>query len=104
MALLFVAVVVHVGCSENNNGPSDNQRMMVSSKNFDLGRTDGRRDAKSAWSDDGAYWLWLWAAEESYQVGYKQGWKEGRAEVSNQQQAERGKKLNERNETNPNGE
>ncbi len=101
--MVCAAVVLHGGCSENNSGPSDNQRMMVSSKNFDLGRTDGRRDAKSAWSDDGAYWLWLWAAEESYQVGYKQGWREGRAEVSNQQQAERGKKLNERNETNASG-
>jgi len=103
-AALCIGIIAIGACSQNNSGPETNQRMMMSSKNFDLGRTDGQRDAKSAWTEDGAYWMWLWAAEESYQAGYKQGWKEGRAEVANQRQAEQGQKLNERNENTGNGE
>ncbi len=98
IALAAIVIVDASGCSDNNSGPGGNQRMMVSSENFKIGRTDGRRDAKNSWNDSGGYWLWLWAAEETYQAGYEQGWKEGRAEAKNQQQSEEGQRLNKKHD------
>jgi len=52
---------------------------MYSSKEFDSGRSDGRREAKASWTDERADWLWLWMTDPQYQQGFKQGWREGRA-------------------------
>lgn len=97
-AMMVAAFVGSTACSENNSDPGNNQRRMVSSENFNIGRTDGRRDAKNSWNDSGSYWLWLWAAEESYQTGYEQGWKEGRAEAKNEEASERSRREREEQE------
>ncbi|MFQ5502360.1 MAG: hypothetical protein ACE5EQ_08685 [Phycisphaerae bacterium] len=66
------------GCSQSEDSYENSPRM-YSSKEFDSGRSDGRREAKASWTDERADWLWLWMTDPQYQQGFKQGWKEGRA-------------------------
>lgn len=77
---LLCLAAAGTGCSESNGGYAAPRRM-VSSKEFDRGRADGRRDARASWTDDNAAWLWLWMTDDTYQQGYRQGWNEGRAQL-----------------------
>lgn len=77
-----------IGACQSDDGPGGKTRMFVSSKEFNRGRDDGRRDAKLSWTDDSAAWTWMWMMEAQYKRGYEQGWREGRAEVKFESQQE----------------
>ena len=83
LAALFMAP----GCGEKSQ-PSIGvpQRAVYSSRDFDSGRKDGRRDAKDSLFDHSGAWMWVWMMSEDYAAGYQQGWTEGRNEVSTNSQ------------------
>ncbi|MFQ5429441.1 MAG: hypothetical protein ACE5E1_03935 [Phycisphaerae bacterium] len=68
-------------CSDEQERLGEPRRTVFSSREFDRGRTDGRRDAKAAWFDDSGAWMWLWMMDEDYAKGYEQGWTEGRSQA-----------------------
>lgn len=77
------AMIFSGGCGEKSQSAiGQPQRSVYSSQDFDSGRRDGRRDAKSSWSDHSGSWMWIWMMSQDYGVGYEQGWNEGRAEAN----------------------
>lgn len=79
--LAAIITVPFLACSQNQGNGKKPPRVVFSSKEFDRGREDGRRDAKASWFEESGAWTWMWMMSEDYGKGYEQGWIEGRAEV-----------------------
>ncbi|MCG8408209.1 MAG: hypothetical protein MI923_23665 [Phycisphaerales bacterium] len=82
------ALLLGTACSQDTTKTRQSNRVVFSSKEFDRGRQDGRRDAKASWFEESGAWTWLWMIGEDYGKGYEQGWTEGRAEVRSKKQQE----------------
>ncbi len=78
VGLLALAAATSGACSQNTGRSSRPPRTVFSSKEFNQGRQDGRRDAENSLFDDNAAWTWLWMMGEDYTKGYEQGWEEVR--------------------------
>ncbi len=52
--------------------------MSFSSGQYSQGYKNGMREAKQAWFDDHAGWMWLWMMDQEYRDGYERGWADGR--------------------------
>ena len=82
-ALFGAALIAPSGCGESSQPAiGQPQRSVYSSRDFDSGRRDGRRDAKSSMFDQSGSWMWIWMMSQDYAKGYDQGWTEGRAEAN----------------------
>ncbi len=95
-ALCGAALILQSGCGEQTQPAiGQPQRSVFSSRDFDSGRRDGRRDAKSSLFDQSGSWIWIWMMSQDYSTGYEQGWTEGRAESNlNSQLGESRKSVN----------
>ncbi len=82
-ALCGAGLFVQGGCGDAAQPAiGQPQRTVFSSRDFDSGRRDGRRDAKSSLFDQSGSWMWIWMMSQDYSKGYEQGWTEGRASAN----------------------
>jgi len=82
-AMCGAAMLLASGCGDKSKPMLGTpQRSVYSSRDFDSGRRDGRRDAKSSLFEASGSWMWIWMMSQDYSVGYDQGWTEGRAEAN----------------------
>lgn len=102
LMIVFTCLVgIASGCGDKDGKGGTDSRMSVSSKEFNSGRSDGRRDAKASWTEDSAAWMWTWMTSEGYQQGYQQGWTEGRAEVKFRKEQDKARKDTRHDEAKP---